>query len=118
MSKLIETHKNTLSVRSGEDKLECLKFVNIMRHVVENQENRNEFLRPGYFFRKKNASYPINCDEFRNFVNVVNNNPNNKINIEHNGNFINYIGTNIDTEKELVTYKLEYYDDVMCGNDY
>ena len=107
MSKLIAKHK---SIREDRSRDNCGELTNIMKRIVDNQEDRNEFFETGFIF-KKPVWYNTSCAEFRKFSDEVNNDPNNKIFIERDKKpYVNYIHTQVDIANEKVTYTLGHYD--------
>jgi hypothetical protein len=105
MSTLLVKYK-LQSVHTGVLESNCQMFTNIMKGIVEREEKRN-----GYFaFGPHVSYYSVNCEEFYNFVKVVNGDANNKAQIDYNPNIhvVSYIQTNIDARNDIVTYKLSF----------
>ena len=105
MSRLIEERKRDLLTESKYRNHRCIKFTHrYMKAIVYNQEYVDGFIDQKLF--REPETYSIDCDEFKNFVNNINTDPNNKIHINYTTNKVNYITTNIDIKKNMVTYDL------------
>lgn len=107
MSRLLEEERKRLQTEENFNTALCQKFTGLMRNIVENQEKHNDYFygRLGIFAIYHNTD----CDEFRNFVKEVNSDHSNKIHVDYRDNKINHVETIIDTENDLVTYKLRKY---------
>lgn len=112
MAKLLEQKKKDLELK--KDNSNCEEFTNIMKNIVDNQENVNGYFS---FFKKE---YSIDCLSFNEFKDSINNDCNNKMfidNVERKHNSqakyyyekhttVNHITTDIDVNNDLVTYRL------------
>ena len=68
------------------------------------------FVNEGIFFDNY-VSYPVTCDEFNTFKNRVNASQEETriaLEVEHFQGEVNRIYTNVDLDKNLVTYKLDH----------
>ncbi len=107
MSRLLEIKRNQLDKKQNE----CLNFTNVMKKIINNQEDRTGVISYTHFFSRQPINYPTSCNEFREFCKEINNDPHNKINIRYNDRHVNHITTSVDMEKDLVIYRLYYYDE-------
>jgi len=108
MAQLLEKYKLKKQQEHGLNRQNCLGFVQKLRRIVNDQEDINEdFNEEGIFGIKQKVRYNAECPEFESFVNMTNNS-NNKIKISNflNPPFVEYIRTNVDIERNLVTYEL------------
>lgn len=107
MALLLEKYKLKKQEEPILNRQNCLGFVNKLRMIVNAQEDINEdFHEYSYYFKEK-VRYNTECPEFESFVNMTNNS-NNKIKISNflNHPFVDYIHTNVDIGRDLVTYEL------------
>ena len=100
MAQLLRNHENS-----------CFPLVGKMQYIVNKQQNANYvFYKYPFGFGGRQTFY-TECPEFNSFVKQVNDDPTNQITIKCNGPFVDAIRTEIDIQKNMVTYTLDYYGD-------
>jgi hypothetical protein len=108
MNKLIYNQNQEISRNidlTNQRRDRCLRLSEIMVDLTKNPKQKNDWIDQKYFLTLNG-----NCAEFTNFIkhyNKINNSV--KINID-DINRINYIHTDIDTQKNVITYHLKDID--------
>lgn len=80
----------------------CIDLTNIMERNVRTQADISDWIIP----RNSDLYFNTDCDEFHNFVTMVNNDAKYKTFIKVNNKSCNHIKTSVDLKKELITYTL------------
>lgn len=78
-----------------------------MEHIVNNQSDINDDIYKPWFRNEK--TFNTNCVEFQSYVKSVNE-VDNKIQVDVEHPNVNSIYTDVNLDKNLVTYTLSHYD--------
>jgi hypothetical protein len=108
MAKLIREFELKKQADEQLTRQNCLELLTYMQKTVDTQPNVTGRIKGNLF--GKSHRFGTNCTEFQNYVNGINNNPKNQIEIKIYEPIVDSIHTRVNLDNKTVTYSLSDSD--------